>query len=66
MTRTTKKKRGRPPIGAGPRVLIHLRVDPQVLTRVKQLARRHDLGYQTYLNDMLARAVARETAKGGR
>jgi uncharacterized protein (DUF4415 family) len=50
---------GRPPLGAAARRLIAIRIDPQVLAAVRREARRRGLGYQSLINDLLARHVAR-------
>jgi uncharacterized protein (DUF4415 family) len=46
---------GRPPLGEYARQLIAIRVDPQVLAEVKKEAKRRDVGYQTLINDILAK-----------
>ena len=46
---------GRPPLGNYARQLIAIRVDPQVLAEVKKEAKRRDVGYQTLINDILAK-----------
>ena len=50
---------GRPPLGAAARRLIAIRIDPQVLDAVRREAKRRGLGYQTLINDLLARHVGR-------
>ena len=50
---------GRPPLGAAARQLIAIRIDPQVLDAVRREARRRGLGYQTLINDLLAKHVGR-------
>ena len=50
---------GRPPLGAEPRRLIAIRIDPAVLAAVRREAKRRRLGYQSLINDLLARHVAR-------
>jgi uncharacterized protein (DUF4415 family) len=50
---------GRPPLGAAPRHLIAIRIDPQVLDALRREARRRRLGYQSLINEMLARHVGR-------
>lgn len=50
---------GRPPLGAEPRRLIAIRIDPEVLAAVRQEAKRRRLGYQSLINDLLAKYVAR-------
>ena len=46
---------GRPPLGETARRLIALRIDPRVLKAVKREAGERDIGYQTLINDILAR-----------
>jgi uncharacterized protein (DUF4415 family) len=50
---------GRPPLGSEPRRLIAIRIDPAVLAAVRQEARRRRLGYQSLINDLLAKHVSR-------
>jgi len=50
---------GRPPLGAAARRLIAIRIDPQVLDAVRREAKRRGLGYQSLINDLLAKHVAR-------
>lgn len=45
---------GRPPIGDAARQLIAIRLDPDVLKRLRAEAKRHDVGYQTLINRVLA------------
>ena len=46
---------GRPPLGESARQLIAIRIDPRVLMKVKKEAGRRDVGYQTLINDILAK-----------
>jgi uncharacterized protein (DUF4415 family) len=50
---------GRPPLGAGPRRLIAIRLDPRVLEAVRREAKQRGLGYQSLINQLLAKHVAR-------
>ena len=50
---------GRPPLGATARRLIAIRIDPQVLDAVRQEAKRRGLGYQSLINQLLAKHVGR-------
>jgi uncharacterized protein (DUF4415 family) len=50
---------GRPPLGAEARRLIAIRIDPQVLAAVRREARQRGLGYQSLINDLLAKHVER-------
>jgi uncharacterized protein (DUF4415 family) len=51
---------GRPPLGAKERRLIAIRIDPQVLGAVRREAKRRGLGYQSLINNLLARHVGRK------
>jgi uncharacterized protein (DUF4415 family) len=55
------KRVGRPPIGRSPRKAVSLRLDPDVLDRLKAKAAKRGLPYQSLINDILARAVGRAT-----
>jgi len=55
------RRAGRPPLGEYARQLIAIRVDPQVLAEVKKEAKRRDVGYQTLINEILAKH-AKQTA----
>jgi uncharacterized protein (DUF4415 family) len=50
---------GRPPLGAAARRLIAIRIDPQVLDAVRREAKRRGVGYQSLINDLLAKHVER-------
>jgi uncharacterized DUF497 family protein len=45
---------GRPPLGDRARQLIAIRLDPTVLARFRQEAKRRSVGYQTLINRVLA------------
>lgn len=51
---------GRPPLGTAARRLIAIRIDPQVLGAVRREAKRRGLGYQSLINDLLAKHVGRK------
>jgi len=53
---------GRPPLGDEPRQLIAIRVDPGVLDQFRREARRRRVGYQTLINEVLARHVRKDVA----
>ena len=53
---------GRPPIGAEPRQLIAIRVDPRVLESFRKEARRRRVGYQTLINEVLAEHTRKDVA----
>lgn len=53
---------GRPPLGAAARRLIAIRLDPNVLSRLRREARRRNVGYQTLVNEVLANYVRRNVA----
>jgi uncharacterized protein (DUF4415 family) len=53
---------GRPPLGDEPRQLIAIRVDARVLENFRREARRRRVGYQTLINEVLARHVGKDVA----
>jgi uncharacterized protein (DUF4415 family) len=53
---------GRPPLGDRARQLIAIRVDPDVLDQFRREARRRRVGYQTLINEVLARHVGKHVA----
>ena len=50
---------GRPPLGLAARRLIAIRIDPHVLGAVRREAKQRGLGYQSLINELLAKHVAR-------
>src|SRR5262245_42080893 len=58
----TMRRVGRPPIGSEPRQLIAIRLDPSVLDQFRKEARRRGVGYQTLINEVLARHVRKDVA----
>ena len=54
------RRLGRPPLGTAARRLIAIRIDPQVLGAVRREAKRRGLGYQSLINDLLAKHVGRK------
>jgi len=53
---------GRPPLGNEPRQLIAIRVDARVLESFRKAARRRRVGYQTLINEVLARHISTDVA----
>ena len=53
------RRGGRPTIGRATRKAVSLRVDPDVLARLKVTATKRGVPYQSLINDILARAVRR-------
>lgn len=53
---------GRPPLGAQARQLIAIRVDPHVLEELRSEAKRRRVGYQTLINEVLARHTGKHVA----
>jgi uncharacterized protein (DUF4415 family) len=53
---------GRPPLGDEPRHLIAIRLDAGVLDQFRKEARRRRVGYQTLINEVLARHVRKDVA----
>jgi uncharacterized protein (DUF4415 family) len=50
---------GRPPLGRAARTAISVRVDRDVLARLKARANERGVPYQSLINDILARAMRR-------
>jgi len=50
----TMRRVGRPPLGDRARQLIAIRVDPDILRRLRKEATRRNVGYQTLVNQVLA------------
>ena len=55
----TMRRVGRPPAGTAAKHLIAIRIDPDVLNRMRRHAREAGVGYQTLINDVLARYAKR-------
>ena len=55
----TMRRVGRPPLGEEARQLIAIRLDIDVLRRLRDEAERRDMGYQTLVNQILADYVKR-------
>ena len=53
---------GRPPLGDRARQLIAIRLDPDVLKRLRAEASRRKVGYQTLVNRVLAEYVRTHVA----
>lgn len=53
---------GRPLIGNAPRKLIAVRIDPAVLDLLRRKAKRAGKGYQTLINEILAKYVGKKAA----
>lgn len=56
------RRGGRPPLGDEPRQLIAFRADTGVLDELRKEARRRRVGYQTLVNEVLARHVRQNVA----
>lgn len=56
------RRAGRPPQGGTAKQLIAIRVDPALLTALRALAARKKMGYQTFIQHVLAEAVTRHHA----
>jgi len=52
---------GRPATGNA-KQLIAIRIAPRVLARLRRLAAKHDKPYQTYIHELLERAVRTKVA----
>ena len=53
---------GRRPLGSEPRRLIAIRLDSAVLNHFRKEARRRGVGYQTLINEVLARHARKDVA----
>jgi uncharacterized protein (DUF4415 family) len=60
---TTRDLGGRPPIGRAPRKPIAIRIDPDVLAALRAEADAAGIGYQSLINDVLARHARKGGAK---
>jgi len=49
------KRVGRPPLGNATKQLIALRLEPQMIERLRTLADKEGIGYQTLINEILQR-----------
>ncbi len=56
------KRVGRPLLGREKRQLIAIRVDPQVLKKIKKHAEEHGTGYQTLINEILGKYIKTRAA----
>lgn len=56
------KRLGRPLLGSAPRKLIAVRIDESVLMSIRQEAKEKGTGYQTLINEILAKYVRRRAA----
>ena len=56
------KRVGRPPIGDEARQLIAIRLDARVLATFRREAKRRGVGYQTLINEVLAKYAKRDVA----
>ncbi len=54
---TSMRRVGRPPLGESARRLIAIRIDPQVLFSLQEEARKKDTGYQSLINEILAKHI---------
>ena len=56
------KRVGRPPLGANSRQLIAIRVDPEVLEKIRRAALKAGKGYQTLINEILTKFTDKKSA----
>ena len=56
------KRVGRPLLGSEKRQLIAIRIDPQVLKKIKKHAEEHGTGYQTLINEILGKYIKNRAA----
>jgi len=53
---------GRPLLGASPRTMIAIRIDPVILKKLKSYAGKKGKGYQTLINEILGNFVKKQAA----
>lgn len=53
---------GRPLLGASPRTMIAIRIDPKVLQKLKSYAGKKGKGYQTLINEILDNFIRKQAA----
>ncbi len=51
------KRRGRPVIGESPRKAISIRIDENVLDKLKSKAKQNGVAYQSLINEILKKAI---------
>jgi len=56
------KRVGRPPLGTDARQLIAIRIDPEVLEKIRKAASKVGKGYQTLINEILAKYANKKSA----
>lgn len=61
MSPAPKRGPGRPANPETRRIQISLKVDPEVLTRIREIAEEHGIGYQTFINDLLSARARKGT-----
>ena len=53
---------GRPPLGKSPKLMITIRLDPELLERIRQLAEKKKTGYQALIHEILKRYMEKMAA----
>lgn len=56
------KRVGRPPFGAASKRLIAIRIDPEILEKIRKLANTTGKGYQTLINEILEQYTKKRAA----
>ncbi len=56
------KRVGRPPLGSTNRQIIAIRIDPEVLEKIRKAASKTGKGYQTLINEILAKFASKKSA----
>jgi uncharacterized protein (DUF4415 family) len=51
------KKAGRPIVGDSPRVAISIRLEADLLVKIKEIAKQQGVAYQSLINEILKKAV---------
>jgi len=50
---SSMKRVGRPPLGSSPKLMIAIRLDPELLEEIRKLADKSKMGYQTLIQEIL-------------
>ena len=58
----TMKRVGRPPMGESSKLMISLRIDPEILDAIQKFAAKKGKGYQVLIHDILENFVLKKAA----
>ena len=56
------KRVGRPPLGDTPKLMIAIRLDPELLEKIRKLADKSKKGYQTLIHEILENYIEKKVA----